>query len=95
MPTIVFSFKPPLADGTLLVHLAISPSKSRADAALQGHADVCPQYGPLFNADKTIEFEREVDEIPTFDGDSLEEWIAELLGENEDEDDDVIDAVPE
>ena len=93
MPTAVFSFKPPLADGTLLVHVAISPTKPRADAALQSHADVCPQYGPVFNAGGTIEFEREVETLPSFDGDALEEWLAELLGEDEEED--AIDVVPE
>lgn len=97
MPTAVFSFKPPLADGTLLVHLAISPSQTAADKALKGHADVCPQYGPPFRADQTVEIAREVDYIPEFaDADALAEWVDEVLGlEEDDSADDVIDMVPD
>jgi hypothetical protein len=95
MPTAVFSFKPPLVDGTLLVHIAISPTKSKADAALRGHADVCPQYGPPFHAGQTIEFDREVADIPSFDGDELEEWLEDFLGESEEADDEPIDVDPE
>ena len=63
------------------------PAKGRAEADLKMHAGGCPDFGPAFRANETIEFAREVESLPSFDGDELEEWLEEHFGADEAEDD--------
>jgi hypothetical protein len=93
MPTVLFSFKK-LANGRIMFHGFTGPSLPSAEADLKAHAEGCPDFGPAFRADQTIEIVREVETLPEFDGDDLEEWLEALQGEEED-DGDVIDIDPE
>jgi hypothetical protein len=93
MPIVLFSFKQ-LADGAIMFHGFMRPAKGRAEADLKAHAGGCPDFGPAFRANETIEFAREVESLPSFDGDAIEEWLEEFFGEDEVEDD-VIDLVPD
>lgn len=93
MPTALFSFKR-LANGHIMFHGFTAPSQGSAETDLQGHAQGCPDFGSAYRADQTIEFAREVDSLPEFNGDAIEEWLDELLGEEADEDE-PIDMVPE
>ena len=93
MATVLFSFKK-LANGRIMFHGFTGPSQPSAEADLKAHAEGCPDFGPAFRADQTIEIVREVESLPEFDGDDLEEWLEALLGEEED-DGDVIDVDPE
>jgi hypothetical protein len=90
--TVLFSFKR-LADGGIMFHGTMRPTKGAAEADLKAHAGGCPDFGPAFRAGDTIEFAREVSYLPQFNGDDLEEWLDELIGETEEEDD-VIDLEP-
>jgi hypothetical protein len=94
MPTAVFSFKR-LEDGSVLIHTVVSPAKATADKHLKQHADICPQFGPAFHANATIEFAREVDYIPHFSGDDLEDWLDTLLDGADEADDEIIEVDPE
>lgn len=88
MPTAVFSFKQ-LDDGSILIHTVVSPQKATADKHLKQHADICPQFGPAFHANQTIEFAREVDYIPHFNGDDLDAWLDEHMAADEAEDEQI------
>ena len=94
MATAVFSFKR-LDDGSILIHAVVSPRQPTADKHLAEHAGICPAYGPAFRAGETVEFAREVDYVPHFNGYDLEAWLDELLSSEADEaEDDPIDMVP-
>lgn len=90
MATVIFSFKR-FADGGIMFHGFMRPAKHVAEADMKAHAGGCPDFGPAFRAGDTIEFSREVDYLPDFDGDALEEWLEELLGEGDEAADEVID----
>jgi hypothetical protein len=92
MPTALFSFKK-LANGRIMFHGFLAPSQPAAEADMKAHAEGCPDFGPAFRAGDTIEFDREVESLPSFDGDEIEEWLDELLGEESEGD--VIDMAPE
>lgn len=87
MPTLLLSFKK-LENGHILLHGFLAPSQPAAEADMKAHAEGCPDFGPAFRGGKTIEFDREVDRLPEFDGDDLEEWIDEKLVLELDEDGD-------
>jgi hypothetical protein len=93
MPIVLFSFKQ-LADGAIMFHGFMRPAKARAEADLKAHAGGCPDFGPAFRANQTIEFAREVETLPSFDGDELEEWLEQFFGADEAEDD-AIEMEPE
>jgi hypothetical protein len=84
MATVLFSFKR-LANGRVMFHGFTASSQPAAEADLKAHAEGCPDFGPAFRADQTIEIAREVETLPEFDGDDLEEWLESLLGEAEDD----------
>jgi hypothetical protein len=92
MPTALFSFKQ-LANGRVMFHGTLAPTKNLAESDLKDHAGGCPDFGPAFRAGETVEFAREVDYLPEFNGDALEEWLDELLltEEEAEDDEDVID----
>ena len=87
MPTVLFSFKK-LANGHMMFHGFTGPAQPAAEADMKAHAEGCPDFGPAFRADQTIEIVREVESLPDFDGDELEEWLEELMGEAEELDPD-------
>jgi hypothetical protein len=96
MATAVFSFKVDPDGKVRVLHVFFAAAKHAADAELHQHVAVCPKYGPAYRADETIEFSREIEELPPADGDALEEWLDELLATEGDEaDDEPIDMVPE
>jgi len=90
MPTVLFSFKR-LANGRIMFHGTMAATKGQAESDLATHAGGCPDFGPAFRANQTIEFARAVETLPNFDGDELEAWLDELLGSAEESEDDVID----
>jgi hypothetical protein len=97
MPTLILSFK---KDDRNMVHVFFGQSKSAAEAAMHGHAEICPKYGPAFRAQETVEYLHEIDELPPANVDELAQWVVELLAglqdaEGDEDDEDVIDVVPE
>lgn len=96
MPIAVFSFKLDPDRQVRVLHVFFAESKTTADNELQAHAQGCPSFGPAFRSDETVEFAREIEEMPPADPDELEEWLDELLSEElEDAEDEPIDMVPE
>jgi len=95
MPTMLLSFKKN-SNGRVMFHGFTAPNDSEAEKDLKGHAGVCPQFGPAHRAGETIDVAVEIDELPEFDEDSIQEWIDELLGiEDEDDEDDDVGGGPE
>jgi hypothetical protein len=96
MATAVFSFKVDPDGKVRVLHVFFAPSKHTADAELHQHVAVCPKYGPAYRADETIEFSREIEDLPPADGDDLEEWLDALIaGDTGEAEDDPIEMVPE
>jgi hypothetical protein len=95
MATALISFKRDSDGRVRVAHIFFASSKSAAEAELAEHATICPKFGPAYRADQTIEFVREIAELPPADGDELEEWLADLLCDEEDDDHHVIDMEPE
>jgi hypothetical protein len=97
MPTAVFSFKIEHRDGAVTVgHIFFGATKHAAEAQMRQHAEICPKYGPAFRGGETIEFAREIAELPPADGDELEDWLDELLsGEADEAEDEPIEMEPE
>lgn len=75
MPIALFSFKIDNSDEISVAHVFFGTSKADAEAKLKAHAGACPQFGPAFRERKTIEFAREIEELPPADGDDLEDWL--------------------
>jgi hypothetical protein len=95
MPTAIFSFKVD-ADGRVrIAHVFFAQSKTSAESEMRGHAEICPKYGPALRANQTIEFAREIEEMPPADGDDLEEWLDEIFGEADEAEGDVIEMEPD
>jgi hypothetical protein len=86
MPIVLYSFKK-TASGLIMFHGFMAPSSARAEKELQGHAGVCPQFGPAHRDGKTLDIEVEVDELPEFDEQSIEEFL-ELDDDEDDEEED-------
>jgi hypothetical protein len=84
LPTVLFSFKR-LANGHIMFHGFTAPAKTSAEADLKVHAGGCPDFGPAFRAGDTIEFAREVESLPEFDGDELEDWLDQYFASDESE----------
>jgi hypothetical protein len=93
MATVLFSFKK-LANGRIMFHGFTGPSQPTAESDMEAHFEGCQASREAFVSGNTIEFVREVEALPSFDGDEIEEWLEALLGEEED-DGDVIDVDPE
>jgi len=88
MPTLLLSFKR-LSDSRILIHGVLAPNDTAAEKELEGHARACPQFGPAFKAQQTIEQTIEIDTIPVFDEESIGEWVDEMFGlEGGEEDED-------
>jgi len=87
MPVVLFSFKK-TPDGRIMFHGFFAPNEITAEKMEHGHAMICPQFGPALKAGDTIEQVIEVDEIPEFDELSIGEWLDEMFG-LEDEDDEI------
>ena len=95
MPTAIFSFKIE-PDGTIAIaHVFFGATKTAAEAAMRQHAEICPKYGPAWRTNQTIEFAREINAMPPADGDDLEEWLDELMGESDEAEDEPIEMEPE
>jgi hypothetical protein len=96
MATAVFSFKIEHTDGKVtMAHVFFGATKAAAEAQMRQHAEICPKYGPAFHAGKTIEFAREIEELPPADGDDLEEWLDDIFGEADEPEDEPIEMEPE
>lgn len=85
MPIIKYSFRE-TADG-IMFHGFMAPNAGRAEKMELAHAAICPQFGPALKAEETIEIDLEIDELPTFDEDSLEEFL-DIEPEDDDDGDD-------
>jgi hypothetical protein len=94
MPTMMLSFKK-ISSGWIMFHGFLAPSERDAEKDLDGHASVCPQFGPAHKAGETIDVAVDVDDLPEFSEDSIQQWLDDLLGlddeDDEDEDDDLED----
>jgi hypothetical protein len=89
--TAIFSFKID-EDGKVAVgHIFFGATKAAAEAGMRQHAEICPKYGPAWRTNQTTEFAREIEELPPADGDALEEWLDELMGESDEAEDDPIE----
>lgn len=85
MPTLLLSFKKNPGGGILL-HGFLSPNDKASEKMMEGHASVCPSYGPEVRAGNTIEETIEVEEIPEFDDVSIADWVEEMFGLESDDD---------
>jgi hypothetical protein len=84
MPTVLLSFKK-TASGRVMFHGFTAPSDAGAEKDLEGHAAICPQFGPAHRNGETIDRVIEVDYLPEFDEESIDDWIDEMFGLDEDE----------
>jgi len=85
MPIILLSFKK-TTSGRIMFHGFLAPNERDAEKELEGHAAICPQFGPAHRAGQTIDQAIEIDELPEFDEDSIAEFCDDLFGlEGEDE----------
>ena len=93
MAIALISFKVDPDGKVRVAHIFFAASQAAAEAELRQHADVCPKFGPAWRGNQTIEFAREIPELPPADGDDLEEWLDELLAvdDADDAEDDAID----
>lgn len=73
MPIVLYSFRKTSAG--IMFHGFIAPNSDAAEKAELAHAAICPQFGPALEAADTIEIEVEVDEVPDFEEESLEEFL--------------------
>jgi len=83
MPTVLYSFRK--TDKGIMFHGFMAPNGNVAEEMEQEHAAVCPVFGPALEAGKTIEIEVEEDELPTFDADSLTDYLQASDVDEEDE----------
>jgi hypothetical protein len=84
MASALYSFKVD-ADGQVRIgHIFFGKDDDEAWANLEKHADVCPKFGPAYQASETIEVETTIDEIPAANGAELEDFIG--LDDEEEED---------
>jgi hypothetical protein len=86
MPTVLLSFKK-TASGRVMFHGFTAPGDAGAEKDLEGHAAICPQFGPAHRNGETIDRVIEVDELPEFDEESIDDWIDEMFGLESDEED--------
>lgn len=93
--TAVFSFKIEPDGSVAIAHVFFGATKAAAEALMRHHAEICPKYGPAFRGGETIEFAREITQLPPADGDELEEWLDSLIDNEEDAEDEPIDMEPE
>lgn len=85
MATLLLSFKRN-ADSSLLIHGTLTPNETQSEKEMAAHAGVCPKFGPARRAGETIEVLLDVNAIPEFTQDDIEEWCDDLFGtEDEDE----------
>ena len=73
MPIIRYSFK--RTNGHIIGHLFMAANEGAVDADQDAHARICPSYGPALEKDETIDIDVEVDTLPEFDEESLEEFL--------------------
>jgi len=78
MPTLLLSFKRN-SDSEILIHGALAPNETRSEKMMEQHASDCPKFGPAFRADETIQVLVDVDEIPDFDQESIEDWLDDIF----------------
>jgi hypothetical protein len=75
MPSAIYSFKVD-PDGEIRIgHIFFGKDDDEAWANLESHAEVCPKFGPAYQASETIEVETEIDAIPDADVEDLEDFI--------------------
>ncbi len=86
MPVTLFSFKKN-TDGTIMFHGFLAPSDKVAEKMEKAHAAICPHFGPALAKGETIEQLVDVDTLPEFDEDSIGEWLDEMFGLEDEEED--------
>jgi hypothetical protein len=75
MASAIYSFKVD-QDGKIRIgHIFFGKNDDEAWANLEGHADICPKFGPAYQASETIEIETTIDAIPDADVEELEDFI--------------------
>jgi hypothetical protein len=84
MPTLLLSFKK--ANGGLILHGFLAKTDAAAEEMKAAHAEICPQYGPAVKADEVFDNVIDIPEIPAFDADSIDDWVAEMFVIEDDED---------
>jgi hypothetical protein len=95
MPAALFSFKVDSDGHVRIAHVFFASTKAAAEAEMRGHAEICPKFGPALRTNQTIEYVREIPNLPPADGDDLEEWVDEIFGEADEAEDEVIEMEPE
>jgi hypothetical protein len=92
MPTILLSFKIDSDRKVRMLHGFFGNTQAEAEEHLKAHAAGCPDFGPAYRADQTVEFPIEIEEIPEGNGDAIEDWLDEFRSfDDAEDDDDVID----
>lgn len=70
-----------------MFHGFLAPNDARAERSLNAHAAICPQFGPAHLEGETIDRTIEVESIPEFDEESIDDWIDDMFGLEDEEDD--------
>jgi len=84
MAIAIYSSKPGKHGRTDLTHIFYGDDEDEAWAKLEAHAEICPKFGPAYQASETIESVVEIDEIPEFSDDALDDFFG-IGGAGEDE----------
>jgi len=84
MATALYSFRKQ-SNGRIMFHGFLAGNADQATKDMEAHANACPQFGPALKAGSTLEIEVEVDELPEFEEESLEEFL-ELDSDDDDDD---------
>lgn len=71
----IYSSKPGKHGRVGITHVFFGEDEDEAWEALEAHAEICPKFGPAYQASETIETVVEIDAIPEFDTNDLEDFF--------------------
>jgi hypothetical protein len=75
MPFAIHSSKPGKHGRTGITHTFFGETEEEAWESLEEHADICPKFGAAYHGSETIESAVEIDEIPDFDVDAIDDFF--------------------
>lgn len=78
----IYSTKPGKGGLAGVTHVFYGHDEQEAWNALEAHADICPKFGPAYQASETIESVVEIDEIPEFADEPLDDFF-DLNGDDD------------
>jgi hypothetical protein len=75
MAIAIYSSKPGKHGCVGVTHVFFGEDEEAAWAALEAHAAICPKFGPAYESSETIEIVVEIDIIPEFDSNDLQDFF--------------------